>query len=60
MEEWQRLLAEGVNNAKQWCEEFPEQDALVAKKVDDVFQLRVNKYWLDLMKSKGNPEHLMK
>lgn len=60
MEDWQRLLAEGVNNAKQWCEEFPEQDPLVAKRVDDVFQLRVNKYWLDLMKSKGNPEHLMK
>ncbi len=60
MEDWQRLLAEGVNNAKQWCEEFPEQDPLVAKRVDDVFQLRVNKYWLDLMKSKGSPEHLMK
>ncbi|MCC6740711.1 MAG: KamA family radical SAM protein [Planctomycetia bacterium] len=60
MDEWQRLLAEGVNNAKQWCEEFPGQDPLVAKKVDDVFQLRVNKYWLDLMKSKGSPEHLMK
>ncbi|MBI2922379.1 MAG: KamA family radical SAM protein [Planctomycetes bacterium] len=60
MEEWQRLLAEGINNAKQWVEEFPDQDPLVAKRVDDVFQLRVNKYWLDLMKSKGNPEHLMK
>ena len=60
MEEWQRLLAEGINNAKQWVEEFPDQDPLVAKKVDDVFQLRVNRYWLDLMKSKGNPEHLMK
>ena len=60
MEEWQRLLAEGVNNAKQWCEEFPEQDPLVAKRVDDVFQLRVNKYWMDLMKAKGYPEHLMK
>jgi lysine 2,3-aminomutase len=60
VDDWQRLLAEGVNNGKQWCEEFPEQDPLTAKKVDDVFQLRVNKYWLDLMKSKGNPEHLMK
>ncbi|MCE9584039.1 MAG: KamA family radical SAM protein [Planctomycetes bacterium] len=60
MEEWQRLLAEGINNAKQWVEEFPDQDPLVAKRVDDVFQLRVNKYWMDLMKSKGNPEHLMK
>ncbi len=60
MEEWQRLLAEGINNAKQWCEEFPDQDPLVAKRVDDVFQLRVNKYWLDLMKAKGSPVHLMK
>jgi lysine 2,3-aminomutase len=60
VDDWQRLLAGGVNNAKQWCEEFPDQDPRVAKAVDEVFQLRVNQYWLDLMKSKGNPEHLMK
>lgn len=50
MEEWQRLLAQGINNAEDLKREFPEVDLEVARKLDDHFQIRISRYFLDVLK----------
>lgn len=55
MEEWQKLLAEGINTPAQLVKEFPHLDEQMVKAISENFRVRINKYWLDLAKQSGAP-----
>lgn len=52
MEEWQRLLAEGINTPKQFEAAFPGVDTGAVRSVDAHFPIRINKYFLDVLKKR--------
>ncbi len=55
MEEWQRLLAEGINTPKRMVEEFPDLDIEMVKEINQDFHIRINKYFLEVAKKAGAP-----
>lgn len=55
MEEWQRLLAEGVNTTKRLKEIFPDIDEQKAAAVAKKYPIRINKYYLGLIREIGDP-----
>lgn len=55
MEEWQRLLVEGVNSAKKLKEMFPEIDEQKAAAIAKKYPIRINKYYLGLIQDIGDP-----
>lgn len=55
MEEWQKLLAEGINTPGQLVKEFPQLDEKMVKAISGNFRVRINRYWLDLAKASGTP-----
>lgn len=54
MEEWQRLLKEGVNNAEQLFERFGV-DKELADRIASDFRIRINGYYLSLIEEPGDP-----
>jgi len=54
MEEWQRLLKEGVNNAHQLAERLGVDEEL-AERISRDFRIRINAYYLSLIKAPGDP-----
>ncbi len=55
MEEWQRLLAEGINSAKRLKEQFPEIDEQKAAAIAKKYPIRINKYYAGLIQELGDP-----
>lgn len=55
MEEWQSLLIEGVNSARKLKEMFPEIDEQKAAAIAKKYPIRINKYYLGLIKELGDP-----
>lgn len=55
MEEWQRLLADGINTPKRMVEEFPELDLETVKEINKDFHIRINRYFLEVAKKAGAP-----
>lgn len=55
MEEWQKLLVEGVNTAKKLKEVLPEIDEQKAAAVARKYPIRINKYYLGLIQEVGDP-----
>lgn len=55
METWQKLLVEGVNNAKKLKEVFPHLDENQMRAVTREYPVRINKYYLDLIESPDDP-----
>ncbi len=53
MEEWKLLMKEGVHTAEQLDRHF-DVDKQAAEIVSQEFPIRINKYWLDLIKEKGD------
>ena len=53
MEEWQRLLADGVNSVAQLKAEHPEIDPKIAAEIAKKFRIRANRYWMDLAERSG-------
>jgi lysine 2,3-aminomutase len=54
MEEWQRLLKDGINNADQLFERFGVDKAL-AEQISQDFRIRINAYYLSLIEEPGDP-----
>lgn len=54
MEEWQRLLKDGVNNAEQLFERFGVEKVL-AQRISEDFRIRINAYYLSLIEEPGDP-----
>lgn len=54
MEEWQRLLKEGVNSAQQLAERFGI-DKELAEEISRDFRIRINAYYLSLIEEPGDP-----
>ncbi|MBI5369098.1 MAG: KamA family radical SAM protein, partial [Planctomycetes bacterium] len=55
MEEWQKLLAGGINTPAQLVKEFPQLDEKMVKAISENFRVRINRYWIDLAKQSGGP-----
>jgi lysine 2,3-aminomutase len=55
VEEWQRLLVEGINSAKRLKEIFPEIDEQRAAAIAKKYPIRINKYYLGLIREPGDP-----
>jgi lysine 2,3-aminomutase len=55
MEEWQKLLVNGVNNAKKLKELFPHLDEKQMKAVTEEYPVRINEYYLSLIESPDDP-----
>ncbi len=55
MEEWQRLLAEGVNTARKLKEVFPELDERRIEAIARKYPVRINKYYLGLIERVDDP-----
>ena len=57
MEEWQKLLVDGVNNAKKLKEKFPELDENQMRAITKEYPVRINKYYLDLIEEPAPWKH---
>lgn len=55
MEEWQRLLAEGVTSVERLKEVFPEIDERRLRAVAEKYPVRINKYYLGLIERLDDP-----
>ena len=55
MEEWQKLLAEGVHTARRLREKFPEIDEDRVRAIAEKYPIRINKYYLGLIDKIDDP-----
>ncbi|MBI2932619.1 MAG: KamA family radical SAM protein [Planctomycetes bacterium] len=55
MEEWQRLLVEGVNSVQKLKERFPEIDERKLQAIARKYPIRINHYYLGLIQELGDP-----
>ncbi len=54
MEQWQQLIRDSIHSVDQIVEKF-NLDRLVAEKLDEFFQVRINPYYLSLIRYPGDP-----
>lgn len=54
MELWQQMIRDSIHSVDQLVEKF-ELDREVAEKLDELFQARINPYYLSLIQYKGDP-----
>jgi lysine 2,3-aminomutase len=54
MELWQQMIRDSIHSVDQLVEKF-NLDRQVAKELDELFQARINPYYLSLIRYKGDP-----